>query len=82
MEPMESLFRVRNIRFFLILPASRKVKLAAKIAQISPQHATRLLALWLRAGLIVRTSATEWKYKYTDKGDKIVVALVSARISW
>lgn len=71
MEHMESLFRTKNIRFFLLLPSVKTIKTAVKVAKISQQHATRLISLWKSNGWIERGNEKTWKYMYTTKGEKI-----------
>ena len=75
MEHIESLFRTKNVRFFLLLPSVKTIKTAVKVANISQQHATRLTGLWKSNGWIERGNEKGWKYIYTTKGEKIADTL-------
>jgi len=80
MEHIESLFRTKNVRFFLLLPSVKTIKTAVKVAKLSQQHATRLISLWRSSGLIVQANELGWKYTYTVKGERI--ASILRELTW
>ena len=73
MEPLETFFRERNIRLFLIVGRLPTVRASAKVAGLNPQHATRLVRIWRRKGWIVREGSMHgFMYHYTAEGEKIL----------
>jgi hypothetical protein len=69
MDGLESLFRSKNIRFYLLLCARDTVRRSARESRLSSQHATRLLKVWRVAGFVTRLSSLHGeRYVYTEKG--------------
>ena len=69
MDAVETCFRERNVRLFLLIGGLPTVRAAAKAAGIHPQHATRLVRIWRRSGWITRNPTLHGqRYLYTDKG--------------
>lgn len=80
MEPLETMFRKKNIRFFLGIVKESTVVAAAKKSGIGRQHATRLARRWRECGWIERKGLYASKYRYTGKGESIQKALY--RMGW
>ena len=80
MQPFDSMFRRKNIKFYLLITKCVTVKLAAKEAGIGRQHGTRLAKVWRDSKWIERTGLYGSKYRYTVEGEKMKKALY--RMGW
>ncbi len=69
MDSLLSLYRVRNVDFFLLLGSCDTVTEARKQSGISRDHARKLVKLWREAGWIMVYDAS---YDYTKSGALMV----------
>lgn len=69
MNSSESLYRVKNIDFFLLLGSCETVTEARKRAGICRDHAFNLVKMWKKSKWIV---VYEGSYDYTEKGVQLV----------
>ena len=65
----DTFIRKKNILFFIHLYDAESIVSAAKDANLTKQHATRLVRRWREDGLVVRSPTLHGaRYKYTEKG--------------
>lgn len=70
---MDSLVRPGAVRLYLGLSRYNTIAEAAKNANVSRQHATKLLQVWRTNGFIKKNIHD--KYDYTDMGEAVAEAL-------
>lgn len=69
MDSLSSLYRVRNVDFFLVLGSCATVTEASKHSGICRDHARKLVKLWKEDGWI---EMSDGSYDYTKKGAAFV----------
>lgn len=80
MERFDTLFRQKNIDFFLSLSEQKTSKAAARISKLSPQHGRKLIRAWVRAGWVEKRPTLHGsKYFLAKDGESISHALAVLR---
>jgi len=69
MKSLSSLYRIKNVDFFMLIGSCDTVTEAGKKADICRDHARKLVKLWKEDGLIM---VNEGSYIHTDAGLKHV----------
>ena len=72
MEGLDTLFRTKNVEFFMLLNEGGKVRNAARLAGIGVQHGGELTRVWVKKGYFVKRGTMHWeRYVCTEEGLKI-----------
>jgi hypothetical protein len=80
MKGLETLFRTKNVEFFLLLNEHGKVRVAARSSGIGVQHGGELTREWVRSGYFVKRGTMHGeRYVCTEQGLKVISVLGNVR---